>query len=199
VAVPQLVVISRADGTGVTFDCSLNETHTRRSTVTRFPVEVGGSIVDNIRAEPDGLTLEAIVGAAPLSPDRGQPLADDRAQRAYEELLRMQEAGDVVTVRTSLRSYSSMAIESTTVPRNAETGLIVKPSISLVQIRTVSSSTISLPVAVLPRNNPTREDGRRNGEEVATPAPSLLRQAARGIARLAGGDAGFAALEQNAR
>ena len=189
-----LVAILHADG-GVQFDCSLSESHARESVVTEFPVERGASISDHVRTGPSTVTINGIVGAEPIGSSIGQPESVDRVQRAYEEILRMQDAGQVTTVYTSLKTYSDMVIRSTVVPRDAANGRILNMTITMKQIRTSTSTEVDLPTPALPRAQSTKADGKKTGEEVATPPTSLARQAARQAARFFGGDSAEKALE----
>jgi hypothetical protein len=198
-----LVIMQRTDGTGVTFDAVPRETHTSTTTPTKFPVESGGgrlsSISDNMTIEGDQLVLEAVVGAEPLSPGVGMPSAPDRVKRAYDALVAMQREGALLKVVTSLRTYEDMVIKLLSIPRDAATSLSLSGQITLEQIQTVTSQTLSIPPTRKPSSKRSTADGRLTGEEVPKPKVSWARQAAQGLARLAGGDAAEAALQRVAK
>lgn len=191
-----LVVMQREDGTGVTFDAVLQRTQTVNTTVTKFPVETGATISDHGNTDAPALSINGIVGAAPLHVGEGQPGGPDRVQRAFDAIMRMQSDVAPLKVITPERTYANMLITSTSVAKDAATGDALGITIGLQQILTATSAEVRLPVAKVPRNNKTKVDSRKTGTPaVPPPNVSFARQAAQGLARLAGGDAGFAALE----
>lgn len=205
-----LVLLRRADGSGIAFDATPSESHTKRSTMTKFPIEQGASITDHLRTDGSDLTLNGIVGAAPLRTNLigagpsglylGLPEAVDRVQRAYEEILKMQDNAEVLTVVTSLKTYVSMVITATSVPRTSATGLILDLTVTLQKLVSSTLETVDLPAPKLPRAKATKDAGLQNAEEKEVEVPTAMaRDALRGITRLAGGDAGFASLERLAR
>lgn len=140
----------------VTLDCTVSESHKDEVEITDHPVETGSTISDHIRKRPISLSLEGIVTNTPVvflaslmadSPVENDFIpSPDRVTRAYQELRRIQEEGEIVDVVTSLREYKNLAIESLSVSRSAETGNALNVSISLREIVLAKSLSIDLPV-----------------------------------------------------
>lgn len=192
-----LVVLQREDGFWHFFDATISETHGKKSTATAFPVEQGAAITDHVRVDPHTLTLQSIVGEFPIAQSLGQIESTDRVQRAYEGLLRSQDEAALLTVVTTLKTYASMIITSSSVTRDAANGRILNVSLSLQQIRTASLSlTVALPLPKEPRGAATKVAAVVVGEAVTPPAvsASTLLTAFRGAASALGGDAALAAL-----
>lgn len=136
----------------VTLDCTVSESHADEVEITNHPVESGSTISDHIRKQPLVLELEGIITNTPvvfLASVQAESPVDldfipcrDRVSRGYEELRRIQDAGELVDVVTSLRNYSNMAIQSLGVKRDASSGNILSLSISLREVITANASTI---------------------------------------------------------
>lgn len=55
----------------MSFDCSLHENHSRKSNPTRFPVENGQTVSDNLIVEPFDLELNGIITDTPIGGVQG--------------------------------------------------------------------------------------------------------------------------------
>jgi len=134
----------------IQLDVSLSESHEYRSDVSEYPVEDGSVISDHISNKSDRLSLNGFVTNSPIDLLTGQQAALSRTGRAgnrvetvFEELLRIHEAREPVKIVTSLRVYDSMAMESLSVPRNAQIGEALEFSVVFVEIQKVKSETVS--------------------------------------------------------
>lgn len=61
-----LLTQTKAKIGGIELDCSVNETHERSAELTKYPVEDGGNISDNVVLLPKKLTIEGLVSKTPL-------------------------------------------------------------------------------------------------------------------------------------
>lgn len=154
----------------VELDASISEGHRSPAQVTTNPVEVGLNVTDHIRALPARLTIRGMVSNSPL----GRPglLLDPeptRAEDAYQTLRDLQARGELLTVATTLRDYTSMALTAVNVDRSVETGDVVLMSIELVEVRIVTSQTVAIDpsVLVVKRVGGSSSRGKKN----ARPAP----------------------------
>jgi hypothetical protein len=144
-------------------DATLSEVHSVDVEVTDHPVETGANVVDHARRKPDVVQLEGVISNTPLGlqpkpllrfdPDtpQGQSFFDvldgpdanpTRAETAYQQLQGLAD-GTPVTIRTTLREYTNMVLESLSVPRSAQTGDSVQFTARFRQVRFVSSQTVA--------------------------------------------------------
>ncbi len=104
-------------------DCLLSDSHTFAAEVTKFPVESGGVISDNIRNEPLVVVMDCLISNTPI----GQLVAirdkvNEPADAAYDVLLKIRADRRPVTIRTSLRTYDTMALQNLSIPRASGRG-----------------------------------------------------------------------------
>lgn len=95
----------------IELDLAVSEEHQYKNMVTRFPVEDGSDITDNVRPEPERLVLEGFVTNSPiqyLAALRDNPVTSgagkDRVVTAYELLLSI--AGYRMAQANNLRTKS---------------------------------------------------------------------------------------------
>lgn len=158
----------------IEFDCTISETHEGAVDVTEFPVEDGFDIADHARPRAETVTMEAFVSNTPIPFDAeqaDQSLASypysrgvvewnsksqllmeqvgevDPATRAYNEISRIKNAGELVTLTTSLRTYEDMLITSVSVPRSAAVGNGLQFTVSLKELRIVNAQVERFVVA----------------------------------------------------
>lgn len=65
-ALLSLFTQTRAKIGAIEIDCSVEETHERSADLTRYPVEAGSTISDNVVLHPKKLTLEGVISKTPL-------------------------------------------------------------------------------------------------------------------------------------
>ena len=63
----KLVQFIKNGNTVITIDCTLKQSHSRKSTPTKFQIETGETISDHIVLDPFKLTLEGVITDSPLS------------------------------------------------------------------------------------------------------------------------------------
>lgn len=129
----------------ITVDVFLNEAYSLSSEVTRYPVETGGTITDNVVAVPRAFRVEGFISDAPLGADleslRQQETGGTLApsEFCYTQLEKIHSDREPVTVVTSLRVYENMAMVSCEVSRDKDTGRALSFSASFEQIDIVTN------------------------------------------------------------
>lgn len=157
----------------ISIDCTVQETHSRESPPSEFPLEDGVSISDNIWVKPFTLEINGIISDTPLSPigglitsavastlgnagvialGAGQALfkaisgAKSPSVQAYAQLLQLQEQRKPFDVITKLRRYTNMFIKSISVPRDSGTGNVLNFTLQLVELVIVSPQSVDITV-----------------------------------------------------
>lgn len=190
------VTLSWTEGTGLgtlEFDATLTEQHSAQAEVTQFPVETGASISDHVVVRPARLRLEGLVsntpiqdvfpGQAPDAEDRRGSVAkgrtsewSGRAGAAYTQLVVLHELGTPVRVSTQLRDYDSMVIQTLEVPRDAETGDVLRFMMELQQVNTVATRTIDLEKSDKPaKRSLGRQPTKKAPESTPKPPKSVFK------------------------
>lgn len=149
---------------GQEFDAFIEEQHTMTAQVTRDPVEDGADVSDHVIQDPDGLRIEGQISNHPPDVDENNP-QPFRAESAFSKLREMKEAGQPIVVLTSIRIYENMVIESIDLPRNARLGNVVRVTVQMVNIKTVRSKTVDLPVTEVHRAKPKVDKGTQPAKE----------------------------------
>ncbi len=132
----------------ITFDATPNETHQRTATPTRNPVEQGADLTDHVRLQPKVYSAEIWYSDAPVSflsiATTGVGAItdfDNRSSRSvtgFKTLEKLWSDRIPFDIVTRMYSYRNMVITSLSVPRNAETGNVMRARISLQEIQIVS-------------------------------------------------------------
>lgn len=158
-------------------DASIKEEHISENDVTENPVEQGSATTDHIRQKPEELTIEGVVSNTPLSHlqvqravmasgaswvtsaavnyVRGQA---GNAEAAYVTLRALRDGKNLITVVTALRTYDNMAILSLKVPRDKDTGDILKFEMKLKQVRIVTNA-VTVVATKVPKAKPPQKLG----------------------------------------
>lgn len=120
----------------VELDASIEETHRSAVTITQFPVEEGVDISDHVRKQPDRVVIRGIVTDHPLT--FGGAFRSGRSLDALGNFLFMLNAAEIITLVTSLSTYTSMILESIEMPRNPQRSSAVEFVLTLREILTAS-------------------------------------------------------------
>ena len=153
-----LITGSRSKIDSIELDASISETHTGSVAVTDHPVEKGFNVSDHARPEAETLQIEGFISNTPFAPAHPGTYTDKigrqfaweaksegdatRANTAYKSLLGLKDAGTLITVVTSLRTYENMLVTALSVPRDAQTGNGLRFSASLKKVRVVTSQAV---------------------------------------------------------
>lgn len=176
-----VTLIYKTDGKedAITFDATPSETHTSDVDVTQHPIETGAKVSDHILRKPQILRLEAVVTDFPLGlagrsnitghllgnalGNKNNEGALGRAAEIYKRLERLQLAGTLAEVRTSLKTYKNMAIKSLSTPRTAATKNAIKFSAMLEEVRLVDSQVTPIAITKLNKAKGKQNNGPQNG------------------------------------
>lgn len=128
----------------IDIDCRLSEEHSYESNVTRFPVEEGIDVTDNIQRRPITFSLSGIVTNSPVNflgdlTTTGLLASGARTALAYERLKQIYRDSEVVDVRTTLETYIGYAMTSLSFPRSITTGDGLFFNATFVEFQTVQS------------------------------------------------------------
>ena len=138
----------------IRLDATVREEHGLSARVTESPVESGANVADHVIQEADTLNIDGVITETPISFGEQGPQGDDglveipyastgsRVMDGFEALRRLMERREPITVVTGLRTYTNMVLTNLNVPREPETGLALRFSAELRQVRLVSSASI---------------------------------------------------------
>lgn len=185
---------------GLVFDCVTTETHEGTSVLTEHAVESGAPISDHKRANPDRVTIEAIVSNTPLGapPESGYGASGitaevrkgadqndqsgqvvifsaefDRISDAVATLRRLRLENTPVTVSTRVHTYDDCQIVGVTTPREISDGDSVRFQIEVQSVRIAQSRTVDAPQPREPRGRPPTD---RGGQEAREEQSSALQR-----------------------
>jgi hypothetical protein len=105
--------------------------------------------------------LASIAAESPVFPFTPSPL-QDRADTAYWTLRQLKNAGYLLDVVTSLRTYSNMAITSLVVVRDVNNGNVLNCTIALREVKTATSLAFELPIPDDVANNAAAEQAKKS-------------------------------------
>lgn len=120
----------RAEIQGITLDATLQETHSRSSTISLYPVESGTNITDHIVSDPEELTVQGFITDTPIEGG-----INNRSQDVFNQLNELMDRREPITVVSGLKVYESMAIRNLNIPRDRSTGRTLVFTIDLMRIR----------------------------------------------------------------
>lgn len=126
-------------GVSLTFDASQSESHDLTAEVTQRKVEEGADISDHIEVKPETLSITGVITATPLD----APSDGNRESEAWEILSSMLKSKELFTVRTSLKTYTNMALLSASASRDNLRR--IAPPLTFQQVRRVRQEWVSIP------------------------------------------------------
>jgi hypothetical protein len=166
--------ITDADGFAlITLDATTSENHSESMSVTDHPIEEGGVVTDHLQPDPIELTITGVISNTPLF--TGDASLDiDRDFRAWEELRRIKDDKEIVSVVTPRRTYDNMVIKSISDTAGEGAPAWIEPTIVFRQILIASAEMVKIPReqrATVVRNSaqPQAEAGRQQAQ-AAEPA-----------------------------
>lgn len=166
----------------ITFDSTTSIRPTFRNEVSKHPVEQGSTATDNSRKEPAAVSIEGLLTDFPLT-IRGGGVGGagekGRAGGVLDLLLYLKDKGVRVTLRTTLRSYSNMVIESVS-PNSDRLKGAIKVAITFTEVQIVASEVVDIQRASNRIGQGKAEKGKQNTTE-ATPKERGKSWAASGV------------------
>jgi len=140
----------KTDVVSLDLDVTQDETHEWTNDVTQFPVEFGSQITDHIQPMPDKLTISGMITNSAIGETALAELSggDDRTQTAFDLLLKLKDDRVLLTVYTKFKIYTSMALKSVNLPRDAGVGDSIKFKMEFVNVRLVDTQTVDVPPGI---------------------------------------------------
>lgn len=128
---------------GVEFDALISETRTFSATVPQYSVESGAQVSDDIILDAEQLEMTLFLTNTPVT--WASHAAQGRIESVIQQLEELYYAKSPVTVVTTEKTFTNMAIESMTISKTAEIGYAREIPITFKQIRTTVAKKTSIP------------------------------------------------------
>jgi len=128
---------------GVEFDALMQEELTLTAEIPEYSVDSGFSVSDAILLSADELKMTLIASDTPVTWRYRH--GENRTATVVDELKTLFYNRTLCTVSTTRRTYTNMAIESVSFPRNETSGTGMEIPITLKQIRNTAVSTTTYP------------------------------------------------------
>lgn len=168
----------------IEIDATLSANHKSPSKVSRHPVAKGKSIVDNVRPEADGLTLECFWGNRPGDIiEMAKRYAKGDFQHAEAQYVKLKEArrkANKITINMRIWTYENMVIEDISVPETVDDGSSITATVVFSEIETASAQTVKATVKPATTGN-----GPKNvvGGQAKAPQPAASPPAQSALSR----------------
>lgn len=140
----------------IKFDLVISESHNFNNIVSEHDVEDGSRISDHIKNNLETGNLTGLISNFSLNVGF---LVSNRAQDAFDELIRLWKKRIPVTMVTVMRVYENVAIMDVMVDRSSDTGEAIALNVSFQQIKTVKLKEVQIDVGVRIRD--TKSDQNR--------------------------------------
>ncbi len=129
----------------IVVDCTKSLQHKLHAQVTKHPVAEGQALTDNVRPDPDALTVEGYwsnyTGDAVEQVKRYASADFSHAEDAFENLEVAYRNQWRCTIKTRLKTYEGMVVEDVGVPETVEDGHGFTATILFTEIRTARLAT----------------------------------------------------------
>lgn len=130
---------------GIEFDALIDESRTLDATVPEYSVESGFSVSDAIILDPEHLDMTLYVTDTPVTWNSRHGSGQGRVNSIVKQLEELYYNAYPVTIITSDKTYTSMAIESLQLKKSLETGYSREIPIKFKKIRITSAKTTTIP------------------------------------------------------
>jgi len=171
---------------GYPIDVAITEGHQFDSEVTKYPVEQGSDVSDNIRNLPVVITLEGVVSDTPIGAialdQTRRPEAGSAAPSvdAYQRIIAIRDEKEPIEIETSLGKFDSMVLTSLGITRDRDTGKALRFTAQFEQVIIKKNARITVRVSV-PNCSGMVNGGNRqpllgkNGKDVGSGFDSIRR------------------------
>ncbi len=142
-------------------DVSLSETHSYESTVTKNPVEDGSPITDNIINHQPKINIKGLFSPLKMQMLGGMTSmsAQSFVQNKWQELLKLRDSKERLTLFTGLNIYTDMIMSSLSTTRDYSNANHLEFSATFEQIKTVPVAFTTVSQAGIPK---TKSSGKTN-------------------------------------
>lgn len=132
---------------GIEFDALIDESRTLSADAPEYPVETGFTVSDSIILKPETLDMTLYLTDSPVTWKRRFGGGPGRVQSVIKRLEDAYFGKEPVTVVTTDKTYTNMAIVSISISKTLESGYAREIPISLKEIRVTKSSTTTIPAS----------------------------------------------------
>lgn len=167
-------------------DIYFAESHGITVTKTKYPIEDGSSRTDNFVVEPEQLVLKGLV--SDLQDFLGgivNVVNQARGKEAWGRIKAMKNAGELVTVVTTLGMYENMLVINADATVDETTGKSLSFVITLEETLIAQTETVQLAPIKLDGPAGTKgsdtDGGTKQSEEASEEVKTVLQEAASGI------------------
>lgn len=172
------VVLTESNGTTFVFDGGVTWSVSEESEASKHPVERGADITDHVQLQPRKVTVKGGLTDSPLLPGTPYP---GRNQQRLDELRRLHQTGEPVTLSADLDVFPSMLIVGLSFDR--VTTKAVQVEISLEEIIIAEATLVDLPASILSGRAAQRSSEAEVGAVVGAAADANSSAAASGQAQ----------------
>jgi len=175
-----MIIITRADGKSYPIDAAIKEEHKLDSKITRYPVEEGSNITDNIKPEPREISIEAVASDAPsdaiVTERKNRGFALDATgdasvhEQTYKFLEAIFNARERVTITSSLRTYENMLMDKLSIPRDSSNADSLEFSATFTEAIIVSNGRVKIRTAT-----PSGQGRDNRNKLAATKNPIVMK------------------------
>ncbi len=130
---------------GIEFDALMSSEHKLEATVPEYAVESGFTVSDAIILGEETLSMTLLLSPTPLTWLSRHGTGSGRIESVCSQLESLYYTATPVTVVTSDKTYTNMAIESLTISKSEEYGYSRQIPISFRKIRVTEASTTTIP------------------------------------------------------
>lgn len=128
---------------GIEFDALISESRSYEATIPEYAVESGVSVSDDIILGSEKLDMTLYLTDTPVT--WREHAGRGRVEAVIQQLEELYYAKSPVTVVTSEKTFTSMAITSMTISKTVENGYAREIPISFQKIRITSARTATIP------------------------------------------------------
>ena len=128
---------------GIEFDALISESRSYEATVPEYAVESGVSVSDDVILGSEKLDMTLYLTDTPVT--WREHAGRGRVEAVIQQLEELYYAKSPVTVVTSEKTFTSMAITSMTISKTVENGYAREIPISFQKIRITSARTATIP------------------------------------------------------
>lgn len=157
---------------GIEFDALISENRSLTADTPEYPIETGFVVSDSVILKPQVLSMTLFLTDTPISWRRRLGSGQGRVQYVIDRLEEAYFKRELVTVVTSDKTYTNMAITGITIAKSAETGYAREIPITFKEVRVTKSATTTIPSAYGKSGATGSNAGTAGTKTGSTPAPA---------------------------
>ena len=130
---------------GIEFDALIDSTEGFEAEVPEYSIETGFSVSDTIALKPETLSMTLFLSNRPVTWKNRLGGGEGRVEDVTKRLEELYFKRQLITVTTSAKTYTDMAITSISIPKNRGMLDAMENPISLKKVRTTETKTTTIP------------------------------------------------------